>query len=68
MALITLTGFPCAGKTRRAEQIRSHLEAFLKDAAYSGPHLAVSYLSDDVLNIDRHVYDGQDTARMSKVF
>ncbi|EGN99747.1 hypothetical protein SERLA73DRAFT_52613 [Serpula lacrymans var. lacrymans S7.3] len=57
MALITISGFPSCGKSKRAEQIKSHLEARLNDASYTGPSLKVSILSDDILNIDRNAYN-----------
>ncbi|KAI0930102.1 hypothetical protein AcV5_006897 [Taiwanofungus camphoratus] len=60
MALITLSGYPSSGKTKRAEQLRTHLESRLQDPNYVGPKLKVSILSDDVLNIGRDVYgDGR---------
>ncbi|KZT10755.1 chromatin associated protein KTI12, partial [Laetiporus sulphureus 93-53] len=60
MALITISGYPSSGKTRRAEQIKAHLQARLQDPNYAGPRLKVSVLSDDELNIERHVYsDGR---------
>lgn len=61
MALITFSGFPCSGKTRRAEQLKDALEARLQDPAYNGPSLKVSILSDDKLNIGRDAYKGMCT-------
>ena len=58
MALVTITGFPCSGKSRRVDQIRAHLETRLTDPGYTGPHVKVKILSDDTLNITRSVYDG----------
>ncbi|KAF9235632.1 chromatin associated protein KTI12 [Melanogaster broomeanus] len=57
MALITITGYPCSGKSRRAAQLKEHLERRLADATYSGPSLSVTVLSDDTLNIDRAAYN-----------
>ncbi|PCH36115.1 chromatin associated protein KTI12 [Wolfiporia cocos MD-104 SS10] len=57
MALITVSGYPSSGKSRRAEQLKTHLEARLRDPGYAGPNLKVSVVSDDVLNIDRQVYN-----------
>ncbi|KAI0072500.1 chromatin associated protein KTI12 [Panus rudis PR-1116 ss-1] len=57
MALITISGYPSSGKTRRAEQIKTHLEKRLQDPNYTGPKLKVHILSDDELNIDRSVYN-----------
>jgi protein KTI12 len=59
MALITITGYPSSGKTRRALQIQSHLQTRLQDPNYGGPKLNVTLLSDDVLNIDRSAYNGE---------
>ncbi|RDB16812.1 Protein kti12 [Hypsizygus marmoreus] len=57
MALITISGFPCSGKTRRAEQIRSSLETYIHDESYQGPITKVVLLSDDTLNLKRSSYD-----------
>ncbi|KAG5642443.1 hypothetical protein DXG03_002790 [Asterophora parasitica] len=57
MALVTISGFPSSGKTRRAEQLRASLEEQLKNQAYQGPISKVSVLSDDVLNLSRSAYD-----------
>ncbi len=59
MALITISGFPCSGKTRRAEQIKKALESRLQDSNYAGPTLKVVVLSDDKLNISRDAYKGE---------
>ena len=58
MALITISGFPASGKSKRARQIKDHLEQCLSDISYAGPELKVVILSDDVLNIDRNAYNG----------
>ena len=57
MALITISGYPCSGKTTRAAQIQHLLLQFLKDPAYDGPLMKVEILSDDHLNLSRTVYD-----------
>ena len=59
MALVTISGYPCSGKTRRAEQIKLALENRLQSPDYAGPKLKVTVLSDDVLNISRDAYKGQ---------
>lgn len=59
MALITISGFPCSGKTRRVEQIKKALESRLQDPNYAGPTLKVVVLSDDKLNISRDAYKGE---------
>lgn len=58
MALITITGYPCSGKSRRAQQLKGYLESKLADPEYRGPTLKVVLLSDDDLNLSRSVYDG----------
>lgn len=58
MALITITGYPASGKSRRAQQLREYLESRLADPGYCGPGLKVVILSDDNLNLSRSVYDG----------
>jgi protein KTI12 len=58
MALVTFSGYPCSGKTRRATQLKDHLDSRLADSSYSGPPLKVVVLSDDTLNIDRSSYNG----------
>ncbi|KAI0044213.1 chromatin associated protein KTI12 [Auriscalpium vulgare] len=57
MALITLSGYPSSGKTRRVTQLKAHLQQRLQDPSYNGPKLTVAVISDDSLNIDRNAYD-----------
>lgn len=59
MALITVTGYPCSGKTQRANQIKAALESRLQDPSYSGPQLKVKILSDDELSLSRDAYKGR---------
>jgi protein KTI12 len=58
MAMITFSGYPSSGKTRRALQLKADLERRLSDASYDGPSLSVVILSDDTLNVDRSAYNG----------
>ena len=58
MALVTITGYPSSGKSRRAQQLKEYLESKLADSEYRGPTLKVVVLSDDGLNLSRSVYDG----------
>jgi protein KTI12 len=62
MALITISGYPSSGKSRRALQIKAHLETRLADQSYDGPKLKVSVISDDTLDIGRDAYDGESTS------
>ncbi|OSX66085.1 hypothetical protein POSPLADRAFT_1133046 [Postia placenta MAD-698-R-SB12] len=66
MALVTISGYPSSGKTRRAEQIRNHLETRLQDSAYIGPKLKVAVLSDDSLNIDRGAYNDGRAEKLAR--
>lgn len=58
MALVTITGYPSSGKSRRALQLKTHLESRLQDPNYAGPKLKVQIITDDELNLDRNVYSG----------
>jgi protein KTI12 len=58
MALITITGYPSSGKSKRAQQLKEYFENRLTDPEYQGPTLKVVILSDDNLNLTRNVYDG----------
>ncbi|KAG6821003.1 hypothetical protein H0H93_008632 [Arthromyces matolae] len=57
MALVTISGFPCSGKTRRAEQIRDAIDVYITDESYRGMITKVVILSGDGLGIKRNVYD-----------
>lgn len=57
MALITLSGYPSSGKTKRAHQLKTDLERRLREPSYAGPNMKVVLLSDDTLNVDRNAYD-----------
>ena len=58
MALVTVSGFPCSGKTRRAQQIGAAFESRLQSPTYAGPALKVVVLSDEDLNVSRDAYKG----------
>ncbi|KAF8274607.1 chromatin associated protein KTI12 [Lactarius quietus] len=66
MALITFSGYPCSGKTRRATQLKDHLESRLAAPSYSGPFLKVIVLSDDSLNIDRDSYNDSHSEKPAR--
>jgi len=57
MALVTISGYPASGKTRRALQLKSYLEERLQDPAYTGPALKVAIVSDAETKVKRCVYD-----------
>lgn len=56
MAMITISGYPCSGKTTRANQIKDDI-ILQQSLNPSGPSLKVVIVSDDILNIPRSVYD-----------
>ncbi|KAH9948688.1 chromatin associated protein KTI12 [Amylocystis lapponica] len=66
MALITVSGFPSSGKTRRAVQLQRHLETRLQDVEYVGPQQKVAVLSDDVLNVGREVYNDSRSEKSAR--
>lgn len=57
MALVTIVGYPCSGKSRRSAQLASAFEARLSDPNYTGPTLKLITVSDDSLHVPRSVYD-----------
>lgn len=59
MALITLAGFPAAGKSTRTAQLVDVLTARIADPDYQGPIQKVVIVSDDSLGLTRECYDGR---------
>jgi protein KTI12 len=59
MALVTLVGYPCSGKTRRAAELAKYFEARLSDPAHSGPKFSVVVVDDESNHVSRSVYDGK---------
>ncbi len=62
MACITISGFPCSGKTKRCSELKEYLEAKLasEDFFFEGGEkhkVQVIVISDDSLGISRSVYD-----------
>jgi hypothetical protein len=58
MALITVSGFPSAGKTRFAERLTVSFEERLRDPAYGGPALELVRIEDDLGHLGREAYSG----------
>jgi len=58
MALVTIVGYPCSGKSTRAAQLASAFESKLSDSNYTGPKLKVVIVSDQSNHVSRSVYDG----------
>jgi protein KTI12 len=59
MALITISGFPCSGKSTRASQLKDAFEEQLVNPSYNGSVKKVVLISDDSLNLTRQAYDGK---------
>lgn len=58
MALITISGFPAAGKSTRANQIAAYLNDKIHQPDYHGPLKLVSIVSDHSLALSPDVYNG----------
>jgi protein KTI12 len=59
MALITISGYPCSGKSTRAQQIKQDFESRLNDESYVGPKLSVEIVDDPGSKVGREAYDGE---------
>lgn len=59
MALITVSGYPSSGKSRRVAQLESYLATQLQSPAYTGPYRVIEIISDDTVGLERAVYDGE---------
>jgi len=60
MAMITVTGYPCSGKSRRAQQIKDVLERNLPRP------MEIVIISDDSLQISRSAYAGAATEKIAR--
>jgi protein KTI12 len=58
MALVTIVGYPCSGKSRFTTQLASAFETRLSDPSYTGPKLKVIIVNDESIHVSRSVYDG----------
>ncbi|CAG8635980.1 22_t:CDS:2, partial [Acaulospora colombiana] len=63
MALITISGYPSSGKSRRALQIKDDFEERIKSPSYSGPINKVMVISDDSLGLSRDGYNAEKPQR-----
>ncbi|WWC66893.1 uncharacterized protein I206_100800 [Kwoniella pini CBS 10737] len=57
MALVTIAGFPCSGKTTRAKQLKEYFEQRIRSTEYNGPNLNVELIDDDISHVPRSSYD-----------
>ncbi|KAJ7072414.1 chromatin associated protein KTI12 [Mycena amicta] len=60
MALVTFSGFPCAGKSTRAAELAASLPPFLP------PDVSVVVVSDETLSIAPSVYDDSRTEKPAR--
>lgn len=58
MALVTISGYPCSGKSTRALKIKEAFEQRISDPKYEGPINKVILISDDTLGLSREAYNG----------
>ncbi|KAH9994026.1 chromatin associated protein KTI12 [Russula vinacea] len=66
MALITFSGYPSSGKTRRAIQLKEHLDRRLADPSCNDLRQKVAILSDDLLNVDRSSYKDSRSEKLAR--
>lgn len=59
MALVTISGFPCSGKTTRARQLAEYLEKRLQSPEYTGQKFDVIVVDDQGCHVARSAYDGE---------
>ena len=59
MALVTIVGFPCCGKSTRAKQIKEYLEKRIQEETTEGPKLSVVLVDDDNSHVPRSTYDSE---------
>jgi protein KTI12 len=55
MPLIIMTGFPCSGKTRRSEEIKTFFEERCKK---ENKKLRIHVVNDEVLGLSKTAYKG----------
>jgi protein KTI12 len=63
MAMVTMCGYPCSGKSTRAQQLAAFFDRKLADPS-TPTHLQralrrVVVVNDEGLSISKHAYDGQ---------
>lgn len=59
MALVTISGFPCSGKSSTARRLRDDFETRLGEPSYKGPKLKVMLVDDESCHVPRSTYDGE---------
>jgi protein KTI12 len=59
MALVTISGFPCSGKSTAARALAEHFTTRLGEPSYTGPKLRVVVVDDESNHVPRSTYDGE---------
>ena len=59
MALVTIAGYPCSGKSRLAKLLADDFRIRLDAQEYDGPKYDVVIVNDESSHVPRSVYDGQ---------
>lgn len=57
MALVTISGFPCSGKTTRAHELKADFEARIASPSYTGQKFEVVLVDDAGSHVTRAAYD-----------
>jgi protein KTI12 len=65
MALVTIVGYPCSGKSTRSTQLKEYFERRLSSPEYGGPKLRVVVVDDEGSHVPRTVYDGASYGPLS---
>lgn len=66
MALVTISGLPCSGKSYRATQFKQFFEDKITDPSYSGPLAKVVIISDHNLNVQRSAYNDSRSEKIAR--
>ncbi|CAK9782044.1 chromatin associated protein KTI12 [Cutaneotrichosporon oleaginosum] len=66
MALITVSGFPCSGKSTRAQQLRDYLQERIDAPDYQGPKFDVVLVDDAACHVSRSAYDDSKTEKPAR--
>lgn len=59
-----LSGYPCSGKTSRAEQLKEYFDAKIAEMGQSEARIArlkVHLINDEMLGLSREVYRGMSS-------
>ena len=59
MALVTIVGYPCSGKTRLVNALEAYIKSKVAEEGYGGPSYSVVVVSDDNSHVPRSTYDSE---------